>query len=139
MVVLPGVSAADDDAARPPRLLGRAVLPVADGRSRSAVRCCGDRRANGVDFPIEEGQIVEGFSGIVEGDRPGQFLAMADNGFGNKANSADFLLRAYVVEPDFKTADGGSGRSRCATGSSSVTRTTCSTSRSSTRARSAGC
>src|SRR5215207_5270451 len=65
--------------------------------------------ANGVDFPIEEGQIVVGFSGIVEGDRPGQFLAMTDNGFGSKVNSRDFLLRAYVVEPDFRTAAGGTG------------------------------
>ena len=34
---------------------------------------------------------------------------MADNGFGNKANSFDFLLRAYFVRPDFKTAKGGTG------------------------------
>jgi len=34
---------------------------------------------------------------------------MADNGFGNKANSFDFLLRAYYVTPDFKTAKGGTG------------------------------
>ncbi|HEX4981319.1 MAG TPA: esterase-like activity of phytase family protein [Ilumatobacteraceae bacterium] len=94
----------EDDA----RLLGRAVLPaltVAPGPQSGAAAT----DANGVDFPIEEGQIVEGFSGIIEGDRLGQFLAMADNGFGSKANSADFLLRAYVVEPDFKTAGGGTG------------------------------
>jgi glycerophosphoryl diester phosphodiesterase len=34
---------------------------------------------------------------------------MPDNGFGSKANSADFLIRAYFVRPDFKTARGGSG------------------------------
>jgi glycerophosphoryl diester phosphodiesterase len=34
---------------------------------------------------------------------------MPDNGFGSKANSADFLIRAYYVRPDFKTARGGSG------------------------------
>ena len=34
---------------------------------------------------------------------------MPDNGFGNKANSFDFLLRAYYVRPDFKTAKGGTG------------------------------
>ena len=34
---------------------------------------------------------------------------MPDNGFGNKANSADFLIRAYYVKPDFKTKRGGSG------------------------------
>ena len=34
---------------------------------------------------------------------------MPDNGFGSKANSADFLIRAYQIRPDFKTARGGSG------------------------------
>ena len=34
---------------------------------------------------------------------------MPDNGFGAKANSRDFLIRAYFLRPDFKTADGGSG------------------------------
>jgi glycerophosphoryl diester phosphodiesterase len=34
---------------------------------------------------------------------------MPDNGFGNKANSFDFLLRAYFVSPDFKTANSGTG------------------------------
>jgi glycerophosphoryl diester phosphodiesterase len=34
---------------------------------------------------------------------------MPDNGFGNQANSGDFLIRAYYVRPDFKTANGGSG------------------------------
>ena len=32
---------------------------------------------------------------------------MADNGFGNKANSRDFLIRAYFIRPQFKTAHGG--------------------------------
>ena len=34
---------------------------------------------------------------------------MPDNGFGTKANSPGFLIRAYYVEPDFKTVHGGSG------------------------------
>ena len=34
---------------------------------------------------------------------------MPDNGFGNKANSFDFELRAYYITPDFKTANGGTG------------------------------
>ncbi len=28
---------------------------------------------------------------------------MPDNGFGAKTNSADFLLRAYTIEPDYRT------------------------------------
>ena len=46
---------------------------------------------------------------------------MPDNGFGNKANSRDFLIRAYYIEPDFKTGRGGSGDGRrSATSSSSA-------------------
>ena len=68
----------------------------------------GDKKINGIQFPTPS-QPVEGFSGIVEGRDDGEWLAMADNGFGNKANSFDFHIRAYYLRPDFKTADGGSG------------------------------
>ena len=55
------------------------------------------------------GQVIPGFSGMVDaGD--GTFWALPDNGFGTKANSADFLLRLYHVTPDWETADGGAGR-----------------------------
>jgi hypothetical protein len=37
---------------------------------------------------------------------------MPDNGYGTKANSADYLLRVYHVTPDFKTARGGHDRGR---------------------------
>jgi hypothetical protein len=90
-----------------PRLVGRAVLPaetLAPGPPAGA----NVADANGIDFP-RASQPVEGFSGIVAGRQPGEFLAMPDNGFGNKANSGDFLIRAYYVRPDFKTANGGSG------------------------------
>ena len=49
---------------------------------------------------------------------------MPDNGFGSKANSFDFLIRAYYVTPDFKTAARRLGRGRrSATSSSSATPT----------------
>jgi glycerophosphoryl diester phosphodiesterase len=67
-----------------------------------------DPAANGVQFPLPA-QPVVGFSGVVEGRRHGEYLAMADNGFGSKANSFDFLIRAYWIRPNFKTARGGSG------------------------------
>ena len=35
-----------------------------------------------------------------------------DNGFGAKANSADWVLRLYRVTPDFKTTKGGTGTIR---------------------------
>jgi hypothetical protein len=63
---------------------------------------------NGIEFPRPK-QPIAGFSAVVAGREPGEYLAMPDNGFGSKANSADFLIRAYFVRPDFKTARGGSG------------------------------
>jgi len=34
---------------------------------------------------------------------------MADNGYGSIENSADFNLRVYTIQPDFKTTKGGNG------------------------------
>lgn len=97
-----------------PRLIGRAVLPVetyADGPPSGAGLVPAGSSSiviNGVQFPTPS-QPVEGFSGLLPGRRAGEYLAMPDNGFGGKANSRDFLIRAYYITPDFKTADGGSG------------------------------
>ncbi|MFI7604602.1 esterase-like activity of phytase family protein [Micromonospora sp. NPDC049366] len=59
---------------------------------------------NGVTPPFP-GQPVPGFSAVIParaGDRSGErLLAMPDNGFGAKNNSADFLLRAYEIEPRY--------------------------------------
>jgi hypothetical protein len=106
-VLVPGVVAAAKPDVAPPRLLGRAVLDVntyAPGPT-SGNFYTGPR--NGITFPTPS-QPVEGFSAIVEG-RHGEWLAMPDNGFGAKANSVDFLIRAYTLRVDFKTADGGTG------------------------------
>lgn len=55
-----------------------------------------------------DGQVIPGFSAVIDnGD--GTFWAQPDNGFGAKGNSADFLLRSYLVRPDWQTAEGGSG------------------------------
>ncbi|HEY0398944.1 MAG TPA: glycerophosphodiester phosphodiesterase, partial [Acidimicrobiia bacterium] len=51
--------------------------------------------ANGRTGPFG-GQVIPGFSGVVAND-DGTYWAMPDNGFGAKANSADFLLRLYLV------------------------------------------
>jgi hypothetical protein len=53
-------------------------------------------------------QPIGGFSALLDAGN-GRFWAMPDNGFGNKANSRSFLLRAYLVRPDFETARGGPG------------------------------
>jgi hypothetical protein len=55
---------------------------------------------NGITAPFP-GQPIPGFSAVIplHGDR---LLAMPDNGFGAKNNSADFLLRAYDITPDYR-------------------------------------
>ena len=55
---------------------------------------------NGITAPFP-GQPIPGFSAVIplSGSR---LLAMPDNGFGAKNNSADFLLRAYDITPDHR-------------------------------------
>src|SRR5262245_45921655 len=64
--------------------------------------------ANGVTPPFPDEQPVQGFSSVLRaGD--GEFLVMSDNGFGQKTNSADYVLRVYRIDPRFRTRRGGSG------------------------------
>jgi len=93
-----------------PTLEGRATLSadhLADGPPSGAAASPGNGRQGPWD-----GQVIPGFSAMVDnGD--GTFWAQPDNGFGAKGNSADFLLRSYLVKPDWDTgrpgAQGGSG------------------------------
>ncbi|GEK22613.1 esterase-like activity of phytase family protein [Cellulomonas xylanilytica] len=82
-----------------PTLAGRATLSadfLAPGPPSGALAT----PANGRQGPFP-GQVIPGFSGMVDaGD--GTFWALPDNGFGTKANSADFLLRLYRVTPDWQ-------------------------------------
>jgi hypothetical protein len=92
-----------------PRLLGRALLsatayqpgPVSGTQLSPAT-------VNGVTPPFP-GQPIPGFSAVIParpGDRSGgRLLAMPDNGFGAKNNSADFLLRAYDIRPHYATGE----------------------------------
>ena len=86
-------------------LEGRAVLPAdtfAPGPpSGSGLEA--DEVVGGRETPFE-GQPVGGISAVLDAGG-GEYLVMADNGFGTKGNSADFLLRLYRVRPDF--GDGG--------------------------------
>ena len=90
-----------------PTLVARATLSadfLAPGPPSGALAT----PANGRQGPFA-GQVIPGFSGMVDaGD--GTFWALPDNGFGTKANSADFLLRLYRVTPDWQTARGGAGQ-----------------------------
>lgn len=88
------------------RLLARAVLSAdyqAPGPPSGALAT----PANGRQGPFP-GQVVPGFSAAID-NHDGTFWAQPDNGFGAKGNSADFLLRLYLVKPQWKTANGGSG------------------------------
>jgi glycerophosphoryl diester phosphodiesterase len=92
-----------------PTLEGRATLSAdysAPGPDSGAL-ATPKGAVNGRTGPFK-GQVVPGFSGVVA-DKDGTYWAMPDNGFGTKANSADFLLRVYEVKPGFETAKGGSG------------------------------
>lgn len=53
------------------------------------------------------GQPVQGFSGT-HALADGSFLVLSDNGFGSKANSADFLLSVHRITPE-TDATGGAG------------------------------
>jgi hypothetical protein len=112
VVALPAMPTSADQP--PPTLFGRAILPaeaLADGpQSGAALVPAGQDTTviNGIVFP-RPSQPVAGFSAIVAGREPGEYLAMPDNGFGNKQNSRDFLIRAYYLAPDFETASGGTG------------------------------
>lgn len=83
------------DTFRPGPTSGQFLSPDADLHGRKA--------------PFEDKQPVQGISSVVAGDKEGTFLALSDNGFGTKANSADYLLCVYRVTPDFITEEGGTG------------------------------
>ncbi|MBK1668864.1 glycerophosphodiester phosphodiesterase [Rhodovibrio sodomensis] len=63
----------------------------------------GAPRLTGADRP-HAGQPVQGFSGIKPaGD--GGYYVMADNGFGNKANSPDAMLMVHKVDPAWERGE----------------------------------
>ncbi|MEZ0166917.1 esterase-like activity of phytase family protein [Kineococcus sp. LSe6-4] len=91
-------AAADDHApatdfpAQSARLLDRQLLPAATF-GEPVPSGAGIETANGVPVPFPA-QPVQGFSGnLVQPD--GSYLVLSDNGYGTKANSADFLLAVH--------------------------------------------
>lgn len=87
----------------PARLLEFAALPAATfvPGSEPSGALIGAGPFNGITPPFAD-QPVQGFSGIVR-NSDGTFDVLSDNGYGNKANSADFLLRIQRLAPDFAT------------------------------------
>jgi hypothetical protein len=61
----------------------------------------GTNPINGITPPFAD-QPIQGFSGVVR-NSDGTFDAISDNGYGTKANSADWLLRINRIAPDFRT------------------------------------
>ncbi len=88
-------------------LKGFAVLPAdtfAEGPAAGK-----DVSANGRTGPFSQGQPVQGFSAVQFADQD-TFWFMPDNGFGAKANSSDYLLRVYQVDPNFQGTESGDGK-----------------------------
>lgn len=105
LVPVPGAAAPAD---RPDRfgqatLTQFAALPAATfvPGSDPSGGAIGTAPINGVTPPFAD-QPVQGFSGIVR-NADGTFDVLSDNGYGSKANSADFLLRIHRLAPDFAT------------------------------------
>lgn len=91
-----------------PTLTARATLPATlflPGPTSGAA--LGTTPINGVTPPFA-GQPIPGFSGILR-RADGTILGLPDNGFGSKANSADYLLQLQVVKPNWKTAAASTG------------------------------
>lgn len=63
---------------------------------------------NGRIPPFTDRQPVQGFSALIKGEDD-SYLALSDNGFGQRSNSADYILSIYHIKVDFRTASGGSG------------------------------
>ncbi|MET0418855.1 MAG: esterase-like activity of phytase family protein [Actinoplanes sp.] len=84
-----------------PTLTGFASLPAGTfvpGSEPSGSLVTGN--TNGFAVPFAD-QPVQGFSGIADnGD--GTFDVLSDNGYGNQANSGDFLLRVQRLAPVFR-------------------------------------
>ena len=82
-----------------PTLTGFAALPALTfvPGSEPSGAALGTTPVNGVAAPWDD-QPVQGFSGVLpNGD--GTYDVLSDNGYGNKANSADFLLRIQRLGP----------------------------------------
>lgn len=97
-------------AAQASTLTGYAVLP-ADTFAPGPTSGQWIKASNQRHPPFIDKQPVQGFSALIKGDN-GAFIVLSDNGFGARNNSSDYLLSIYHIQPDFRTADGGTGSIR---------------------------
>jgi len=88
-------------------LTGFAVLPADTFRpgptSGQFIQTANERHP-----PFMDQQPVQGFSALIKGEN-GTYIVLSDNGFGARDNSSDYLLSIYHIQPDFRTANGGTG------------------------------
>ncbi len=86
-------------------LKGFASLPADTFASgpQSGKAITGNLNGKTIPFPS---QPVQGFSGVQVADG-NSFWYLADNGYGAKDNSADFLLRLYRLDPSFQGYEAG--------------------------------
>ena len=91
-------------------LKGFASLPADTFAAGPASGAAVTNPTNGRTTPFP-GQPVQGFSGVQFAPNSGGsvFWFLADNGFGAKNNSADFLLRLYQVDPNFAGTENANG------------------------------
>lgn len=64
---------------------------------------------NGREPPFINQQPVQRFSTLLSAG-PDEYYALTDNGFGAKSNSSDYLPGWYLIKPQFRREDGGSGK-----------------------------
>ncbi|GIJ44547.1 glycerophosphoryl diester phosphodiesterase [Virgisporangium aliadipatigenens] len=103
LAALPASAASAGRPAGPATLTGFAALPAETflPGSEPSGALLGTAPVNGITPPFAD-QPVQGFSGVLRnGD--GTYDVLSDNGYGNKANSADFLLRIQRIAPDTRT------------------------------------
>ncbi|MEV6242172.1 esterase-like activity of phytase family protein [Lentzea sp. NPDC051838] len=96
-------TAAPETAPRQATLTNFASLPAETylPGSEPSGAALGTAPINGVTPPFAD-QPIQGFSGLVR-NSDGTFDVISDNGYGTKANSADWLLRINRIAPNFKT------------------------------------
>jgi hypothetical protein len=94
-----GLTGTPASARQGPVLTGFASLPALTfvPGSEPSGAALGTAPVNGIAAPWDD-QPVQGFSGVLP-NADGTYHVLSDNGYGNKANSADFLLRIQHIAP----------------------------------------
>lgn len=104
LMMLPGAVSAQGNA----QLIGYAVLPAGTVTDGSPAGQALSGTVNGLSLPFSS-QPLGSVTGVVPGDYPGVWMVLVSGTFQNPSQSADFLIRIYTVQIDFRNANGGTG------------------------------